>query len=224
MKQNTYIEKSWCDIINKEFEKEYMKNLFKNLIQERTENEIYPNNNDVFNAFNYTRINDIKIVILGQDPYHGKGQANGLAFSVSKGIPPPPSLINIFKEINRDLGINNYKNGDLTKWARQGILLLNSTLTVRSNNPGSHQNKGWEQFTDKMISIISKKKDGIIFLLWGKFAQKKKKLIDTTKHHILISSHPSPLSSYRGFIGCGHFSECNEILKNKNKNKINWKL
>ena len=224
MKQNTYIEKSWCDIINKEFEKEYMKNLFKNLIQERTENEIYPNNNDVFNAFNYTRINDIKIVILGQDPYHGKGQANGLAFSVSKGIPPPPSLIDIFKEINRDLGINNYKNGDLTKWARQGILLLNSTLTVRSNNPGSHQNKGWEQFTDKMISIISKKKDGIIFLLWGKFAQKKKKLIDTTKHHILISSHPSPLSSYRGFIGCGHFSECNEILKNKNKNKINWKL
>ena len=163
-------------------------------------------------------------MILGQDPYHGEGQANGLSFSVSDGIKIPPSLVNIFKEIDRDLGIKNYGKGDLTYWAKQGVLLLNSTLTVRKDEVGSHQNKGWEEFTDKVISSISELKKGVIFLLWGKFAQNKQKLNNNKKHHILISTHPSPLSAYRGFLGCGHFSECNRILKTENMEEINWKL
>ena len=163
-------------------------------------------------------------MIIGQDPYHGKGQAHGLSFSVTQGIKTPPSLVNIFKEIESDLKINNDGKRDLTKWAKQGVLLLNATLTVRENTAGSHQNKGWEQFTDQIISTISEEKKDIVFLLWGKFAQNKAKLIDKNKHHILMSSHPSPLSSYRGFLGCKHFSECNNILKRDNKTEINWQL
>lgn len=163
-------------------------------------------------------------MILGQDPYHGEGQANGLSFSVSDGIKTPPSLVNIFKEIERDLGIKNHGKGDLTHWTKQGVLLLNVTLTVRKNEAGSHQNRGWEEFTDKVISTISELKEGVVFLLWGKFAQNKQKLIHKNKHHILISSHPSPLSAYRGFLGCGHFSEVNKILKKENKIEINWEL
>jgi len=207
-----------------EFKNNYMQKLKKFLEKEKVNYTIYPNGNDIFNAFNSTPFHNIKVVILGQDPYHGEGQANGLSFSVSDGIKTPPSLVNIFKEIDRDLGIKNYGKGDLTYWAKQGVLLLNATLTVRKNEAGSHQNKGWEEFTDKVISTISELKVGVIFLLWGKFAQNKQKLIDKNKHHILMSSHPSPLSAYRGFLGCGHFTVCNEILKNQNKIEINWEL
>ena len=224
MKKNIQLEKGWKNVLQEEFGKNYMQNLIKFLIKEKVNYTIYPKGEDIFNAFNTTPFNNVKVVILGQDPYHGKGQAHGLSFSVPNEVKTPPSLVNIFKEIDRDLGIKNYGNGNLTKWAKQGVLLLNSTLTVRKDEAGSHQNKGWEEFTDKVISTISELKEGVIFLLWGKFAQNKQKLIDKNKHHILISSHPSPLSAYRGFLGCGHFSVCNRVLKKKNKTEINWRL
>lgn len=224
MKKNIQLEKGWKNVLQEEFGKNYMQNLIKFLIKEKVNYTIYPKGEDIFNAFNTTPFNNVKVVILGQDPYHGKGQAHGLSFSVPNEVKTPPSLVNIFKEIDRDLGIKNYGNGNLTKWAKQGVLLLNSTLTVRKDEAGSHQNKGWEEFTDKVISTISELKEGVIFLLWGKFAQNKQKLIDKNKHHILISSHPSPLSAYRGFLGCGHFSVCNRVLKKQNKTEINWRL
>mgnify|MGYP005643405703 FL=1 len=218
------IEESWKVVLQNEFEKKYIKNLKQFLTNEKEKYQIFPKGTEIFNAFNSTPFHKLKVVILGQDPYHGEGQAHGLSFSVPKGVKTPPSLVNIFKEIEEDLKINNHGKGDLTKWAEQGVLLLNATLTVRSNMAGSHQNKGWEQFTDKVISTISEEREGIIFLLWGRFAQNKSKLIEKSKHHILMSSHPSPLSSYRGFLGCKHFSECNKILKKENKTEINWKL
>lgn len=218
------IEESWKIALQPEFKKQYIKDLKHFLLREKKQYEIYPKGSDIFKAFNHTPLANVKIVILGQDPYHGKGQAHGLSFSVPEGIKPPPSLVNIFKELEQDLGIKNYGKGNLSKWAKQGVLLLNATLTVRANLAGSHQNKGWEQFTDTVISTISKEKEGIIFLLWGKFAQNKQKLIDKDKHHILTSSHPSPLSSYRGFLGCKHFSKCNRILKEQGKSEIKWEL
>ena len=218
------LEKSWENKMKKEFEKDYFSILNQFLKQEYKEQTIFPEKKLIFNALNSTPFNKVKVVIIGQDPYHGKGQAHGLSFSVTEGIKTPPSLVNIFKEIESDLKINNHGKGDLTKWAKQGVLLLNATLTVRENTAGSHQNKGWEQFTDQIISTISEEKKDLVFLLWGKFAQKKTKLIDKNKHHILMSSHPSPLSSYRGFLGCKHFSECNNILKRENKTEINWQL
>ncbi|MGY8987099.1 MAG: uracil-DNA glycosylase [Flavobacteriales bacterium] len=218
------IEESWKEVLQNEFEKKYIKNLKQFLTKEKERYQIFPKGTEIFNAFNSTPFHKLKVVILGQDPYHGEGQAHGLSFSVPKGVKTPPSLMNIFKEIEEDLKINNHGKGDLTKWTEQGVLLLNATLTVRSNMAGSHQNKGWEQFTDKVISTISEEREGIIFLLWGRFAQNKSKLIEKSKHHILMSSHPSPLSSYRGFLGCKHFSECNEILKRENKTEINWQL
>lgn len=224
MNKSLKIVQSWKKILYKEFEKNYMKELKEFLVNDKKNYTIYPKCNEIFSAFNQTPMDSIKIVILGQDPYHGERQANGLSFSVARGIKPPPSLVNIFKEIKDDLGITNYSNGDLTSWAKQGVLLLNSTLTVRANYAGSHQNKGWEKFTDKVISTISEEKTGIIFLLWGKSAQNKEKLIDANKHHILKSSHPSPLSAYRGFFGCKHFSECNRILQKQGKSEIKWKL
>ena len=224
MKKNIQLEEKWKNVLQDEFEKNYMQKLRKFLIKEKVDYTIYPKGNDIFCAFNSTPFYNVKVVILGQDPYHGERQANGLSFSVSEGIKTPPSLVNIFKEIDRDLGIKNYGKGDLTHWAKQGVLLLNATLTVRKDEVGSHQNKGWEEFTDKVISSISELKEGVIFLLWGKFAQNKQKLINNKKHHILISPHPSPLSAYRGFLGCGHFSECNRILKTENMEEINWKL
>jgi len=224
MKKKIQLEKGWKNVLQEEFGKNYMRNLMKFLIKEKVNYTIYPNGKNIFNAFNTTPFNNVKVVILGQDPYHGKGQAHGLSFSVPNEVKTPPSLVNIFKEIDRDLGIQNHDKGDLTNWAKQGVLLLNSTLTVRKNEAGSHQNKGWEEFTDKVISTISKLKNGVIFLLWGKVAKDKQKLINKNKHHILMSSHPSPLSAYRGFLGCSHFSVCNEILKNQNKTEINWKL
>jgi len=224
MKISPKIEGSWRKVLEDEFGKKYFLSLKNFLLIEKEKYTIYPKWKDIFNAFNSTPFNKVKVVILGQDPYHGKRQAHGLSFSIQNGIDSPPSLVNIFKEIENDMGINNQGKGDLTKWAEQGVLLLNSTLTVRANEAGSHQNKGWEQFTDKVISTISQKKERIVFLLWGKFAQNKSKLIDKEKHHILMSSHPSPLSSYRGFLGCKHFSECNNILKREMKSEINWQL
>ena len=218
------LEKSWENKMKKEFEKDYFSILNQFLKQEYKEQTIFPEKKLIFNALNSIPFNKVKVVIIGQDPYHGKGQAHGLSFSVTEGIKTPPSLVNIFKEIESDLKINNHGKGDLTKWAKQGVLLLNATLTVRENTAGSHQNKGWEQFTDQIISTISEERKDLVFLLWGKFAQKKTKLIDKNKHHILMSSHPSPLSSYRGFLGCKHFSECNNILKRDNKTEINWQL
>ena len=218
------LEKSWENKMKEEFEKDYFSILNQFLKQEYKEQTIFPEKKLIFNALNSTPFNKVKVVIIGQDPYHGKGQAHGLSFSVTEGIKTPPSLVNIFKEIESDLKINNHGKGDLTKWAKQGVLLLNATLTVRENTAGSHQNKGWEQFTDQIISTISEEKKDLVFLLWGKFAQNKTKLIDKNKHHILMSSHPSPLSSYRGFLGCKHFSECNNILKRDNKTEINWQL
>ena len=218
------IEESWKVVLQNEFEKKYIKNLKQFLTNEKEKYQIFPKGTEIFNAFNSTPFHKLKVVILGQDPYHGEGQAHGLSFSVPKGVKTPPSLVNIFKEIEEDLKINNHGKGDLTKWAEQGVLLLNATLTVRSNMAGSHQNKGWEQFTDQIISTISEERKDLVFLLWGKFAQNKAKLIDKNKHHILMSSHPSPLSSYRGFLGCKHFSECNNILKRENKTEINWQL
>ena len=218
------LEKSWENKMKKEFEKDYFSILNQFLKQEYKEQTIFPEKKLIFNALNTIPFNKVKVVIIGQDPYHGKGQAHGLSFSVTEGIKTPPSLVNIFKEIESDLKINNDGKRDLTKWAKQGVLLLNATLTVRENTAGSHQNKGWEQFTDQIISTISEERKDLVFLLWGKFAQNKTKLIDKKKHHILMSSHPSPLSSYRGFLGCKHFSECNNILKRENKTEINWQL
>ena len=218
------LEKSWENKMKKEFEKDYFSILNQFLKQEYKEQTIFPEKKLIFNALNSIPFNKVKVVIIGQDPYHGKGQAHGLSFSVTQGIKTPPSLVNIFKEIESDLKINNDGKRDLTKWAKQGVLLLNATLTVRENTAGSHQNKGWEQFTDQIISTISEERKDLVFLLWGKFAQNKAKLIDKNKHHILMSSHPSPLSSYRGFLGCKHFSECNNILKRDNKTEINWQL
>ena len=218
------LEKSWGNKMKEEFEKDYFSILNQFLKQEYKEQTIFPEKKLIFNALNSTPFNKVKVVIIGQDPYHGKGQAHGLSFSVTEGIKTPPSLLNIFKEIESDLKINNHGKGDLKKWTKQGVLLLNATLTVRENTAGSHQNKGWEQFTDQIISTISEERKDLVFLLWGKFAQNKTKLIDKNKHHILMSSHPSPLSSYRGFLGCKHFSECNNILKRENKTEINWQL
>lgn len=218
------IEESWKIALQSEFEKQYIKDLKTFLLKEKKKHEIYPKGRDIFNAFLHTPLHKVKIVILGQDPYHGKGQAHGLSFSVPEGIKTPPSLVNIFKELEQDLDIINYGKGNLTKWAKQGVLLLNATLTVRANLAGSHQNKGWEQFTDTVISTISEEKEGVIFLLWGKFAQNKRNLINENKHHVLMSSHPSPLSAYRGFLGCKHFSGSNLLLKKQGLAEINWQL
>ena len=185
---------------------------------------ILPENDVIFNAFNFTTPSNIKVVILGQDPYHGKGQANGLSFSVPNGVKTPPSLRNIFKELQSDLKHSIPSNGNLESWAKQGVLLMNAILTVREKKAGSHQKLGWEIFTDSIIKKLSEEKEGVIFLLWGAFAQKKSALIDTNKHHILTTTHPSPFSAYRGFLGCKHFSKTNKILLNNNQKPINWKL
>ena len=219
------IDESWKKLLKSEFNSEYFKKLISFIKEEYSVFRCYPKGSEIFNAFDCCPINKLKVVVIGQDPYHGTNQANGLCFSVNKGISHPPSLINIFKEIEGDLNFKfENSNGDLSKWANQGVMLLNATLTVREGIAGSHQNKGWESFTNKVISRISELKEGVIFLLWGKSAQQKQKLIDKNKHHILTSSHPSPLSSYRGFLGCGHFSRCNQILKQQNNTEINWEL
>ena len=220
---NPALEESWKLVMKEEFTKPYFIELKKFLLQEKADGQIiYPTGSQIFNAFNLTPFSDVKVVILGQDPYHGEGQAHGICFSVPDGVKPPPSLQNIFKEINSDLGIEIPLSGNLERWARQGVFLLNSLLTVRANQPASHHKKGWEQFTDKVIETISKEKTGVVFLLWGRYAQDKESLIDHSKHFILKAAHPSPFSAYNGFFGCKHFSKTNELLKQQMKIEIVW--
>lgn len=220
------IEASWLKVLGNELDKAYMKELESFLLEEKQKGfVVYPKNSDIFNAFNHTPFDKIKVVILGQDPYHGVNQAHGLSFSVQKGIAIPPSLKNIYKELA--LEYNNFKtptHGNLTEWADQGVLLLNATLTVRASEPGSHQKRGWETFTDHVITTLSEQKNGIVFLLWGKYAQEKESLINHQKHHILKAAHPSPFSAHRGFFGCNHFKECNQILEKEGLKPINWKI
>lgn len=216
------IEKSWQEVLQTEFDKPYFENLVGFVKQEYASNTIFPPAGQIFNAFNTCPFNNVKVVILGQDPYHGPGQAHGLCFSVNDGIQFPPSLQNIFKEITADLGIPAPKTGNLTRWAEQGVLLLNATLTVRASQAGSHQGRGWEEFTDAVIKTISEKAENVVFILWGSYAIKKKSLINAAKHCILTAPHPSPLSSYRGFFGCKHFSQTNTYLTSKGRTPIEW--
>jgi uracil-DNA glycosylase len=217
------IEESWKEILRDEFNASYFISIKEFLVEEKQKFTIYPPGGLIFNAFNLTPYDAVRVVILGQDPYHGQGQAHGLCFSVPRGIAAPPSLINIFKEIRQDVGIPIPKHGNLERWARQGVLLLNATLTVRANQAGSHQRKGWENFTDAVIRQLSKQRAGLVFLLWGKFAQDKESLIDTNKHYILKAAHPSPYSAYNGFFGCKHFSKTNEILRRHGLPEIDWR-
>ena len=216
------IDKSWKLQLANEFQQVYFQQLKIFLLSEKKNHTVYPKGNQIFAAFNLTPFSDVKVVIIGQDPYHGAGQANGLCFSVADGIKKPPSLVNIFKEIHQDLGLDIPESGNLEHWAQQGVLLLNATLTVRAKNAGSHQKQGWEQFTDACIRKLSSKRENLIFLLWGRFAQKKVALIDSNKHHILTAPHPSPFSAHSGFFGCGHFSKTNELLQQMNKPTIQW--
>lgn len=219
------IHPSWKPHLQTEFDKPYFKNLTDFVKTEYKEHKCFPKGSEIFNAFNHCSFENTKVVIIGQDPYHGIGQANGLCFSVNDGIQHPPSLINIFKEIETDLGISYPKSGNLMPWADQGVLLLNATLTVRAHQAGSHQNKGWEQFTDAVIKIVSEKKQNLIFLLWGGFAKKKKRLIDVSKHSVLETGHPSPLSANRGYwFGNKHFSKTNYLLQQVGQTLIDWKL
>jgi uracil-DNA glycosylase len=217
---------SWKTHLDPEFEKDYMLQLRTFLQAEKQSGyTILPRSEEVFNAFNHTPFDAVKIVILGQDPYHGVGQAHGLSFSVRKGIAIPPSLQNIYKELQTDIpGFQYPTHGELTQWADQGVLLLNATLTVRLSQAGSHQNKGWEQFTDQAIASLSEHREGLIFMLWGKFAQNKIPLINTNKHHVLKAAHPSPFSAYNGFFGSQHFSKANEILVQQGKSPIDWQI
>lgn len=217
------IEESWKSKLSEEFEQPYFKNLVKFIKTEYKEKQCFPPGQLIFSAFNHCPFNQLKVVIIGQDPYHGPGQANGLCFSVNNEVPHPPSLINIFKEIESDIGKPVPNSGNLERWADQGVLLLNATLTVRAHSAGSHQKKGWEKFTDAVIKTISEEKEGVIFLLWGGFAKSKTKLIDSSRHYILTSGHPSPLSANRGFwFGNKHFSKANQILSNNGKKPIIW--
>lgn len=216
------IEPSWQEALTEEFEKPYFKNLTQTVKQAYLNEVIYPHSKDVFNAFSFCRFDKVKVVILGQDPYHGTGQAHGLSFSVPDGIKTPPSLQNIYKELKSDIGIEIPTSGNLEHWAKQGILLLNATLTVKASEAGSHQGLGWETFTDTIIKTISDKKEHVVFILWGKYAQAKASLIDKDKHLILTAPHPSPFSAYTGFFGSKPFSKTNEYLEKNGLEKINW--
>ncbi|WP_291786617.1 uracil-DNA glycosylase [Cecembia sp.] len=216
------IENSWKNKLSEEFEKPYFKQLAAFVKEEYGTQQVFPRGKEIFNAFSHCTFDNTKIVILGQDPYHGPGQAHGLSFSVREGLAFPPSLLNIFKEINRDLGLGIPSNGNLSRWADQGVLLLNATLTVRAHQAGSHQNKGWELFTDAIIRQIANEKENVVFMLWGAYAQKKAGFIDEERHLKLHSPHPSPLSAHRGFLGCGHFSKANAYLKSKGLEEISW--
>jgi uracil-DNA glycosylase len=221
---NPQIEPQWKEQLFDAFQTASFERLKTFLVEDRKQNRVFPPAKLIFNAFNLTPFRSVKVVIIGQDPYHGEGQAHGLCFSVPEGIQPPPSLVNIFKEISRDFGYPIPASGNLEKWAKQGVLLLNATLTVRAHQAGSHQGKGWEEFTDAVIQKISDHLEGVVFLLWGNYAQAKASLIDTQKHCVLKTVHPSPLSAHRGFIGCGHFSKTNEYLLSLGKEPIDWKL
>ena len=222
-KKTPQLESGWLQVLKDEFNKDYFLKLKAFLTEEKNKYRVFPTGSQMFEAFNLCPFNEVNVVLLGQDPYHGYGQAHGLCFSVPDGVKPPPSLVNVFKEIKEDLGIPIPQTGNLTPWAKKGVLLLNATLSVRENQAGSHQNKGWEIFTDAVIKKLSDEKKGLIFLLWGNYAKQKVALIDATKHHILTAAHPSPLA--RGaFFGCKHFSKTNELLKQEGKSSINWAL
>lgn len=217
------IEASWLEVLRQQFESDYFAQLKAFLVEERKQHVCYPPGSQIFAAFDRTPFDKVKVVILGQDPYHEPGQAHGLCFSVPQGIKVPPSLVNIIKEINDDLGLNiPYTKGYLGSWADQGVLLLNATLTVRAHQAGAHQNKGWERFTDAAICALSQQRNGLVFLLWGSYAIQKRSLIDNSKHLILMAPHPSPLSAYRGFFGCHHFSLCNQYLQQEGQSPIRW--
>lgn len=218
------IETSWKQALRDEFSKEYFSDLKLFLLEEKKKYRVFPKGQMIFNAFNHTPFDKVKVVLLGQDPYHGPGQAHGLCFSVPEGVQKPPSLVNILKELKTDLGIEEPRHGNLTKWADQGVLLLNATLTVRENQAGSHQNHGWETFTDAAIMQLSLHRMGLIFILWGNYAVAKQVLIDPSKHFVLTSVHPSPLSAHRGFFGCRHFSQTNNLLRQQGVEEIDWRL
>lgn len=218
------IEESWKKVLWDEFQQPYFAELKQFLIEEKQKYTVYPPGPLIFNAFNKTPFDKVKVVIIGQDPYHEPGQAHGLCFSVQDGVSHPKSLINIFKELHDDVGFVVPRSGNLEKWTEQGVFLLNATLTVRAHEAGSHQNHGWERFTDAAISKLSEQREGLVFLLWGNYAKQKEAIIDTSKHHILSTVHPSPLSASRGFFGCKHFSKANAILRSEGKTEIDWQL
>ncbi|MDD9898730.1 MAG: uracil-DNA glycosylase [Candidatus Melainabacteria bacterium] len=218
------LSSDWAAELKTEFKQDYMRSLKSFLDQEVSDHIIYPPADDTFNAFKYCPLSQVKVVILGQDPYHGPGQAHGLCFSVREGIAKPPSLVNIFKELNGDLGLEIPNHGDLSAWAKQGVFLLNTSLSVRAHQAGSHFGQGWETFTDKVIETINKKSENVVFMLWGAPARKKALMIDKGKHLVLEAPHPSPLSAHRGFLGCKHFSQANEYLESKGKQAIDWVL
>lgn len=219
------LTEDWQKILGSEFEKPYMQRLRVFLREEKDQKKIiYPPSSNVFQAFNLTSPTNVKVVILGQDPYHGPGQAHGLCFSVPLGIKPPPSLINIYKELNSDLDIPYASHGNLEAWAKQGVLLLNSVLTVEKNKAGAHQGKGWEQFTDQVITLLNEQSVNLVFLLWGAYAQKKGAFINTEKHCVLKTTHPSPFSAHQGFLGCRHFSKANQYLEKHGKSRIDWQI
>ena len=219
-----HIGNDWDERLNGEFDKPYYQQLRQFLIEEYRHHTVYPNMHDIFNALKYTSFSDTKVVILGQDPYHGPGQAHGLCFSVQKGVEPPPSLQNIFKELMADVGIDRPRHGELTCWAKQGVLLLNTVLTVREHEPNSHKGKGWEILTDRIISELNNKETPVVFLLWGANARSKKSLITNPLHVKLETVHPSPLSAYNGFFGCRHFSKANAILEVSGQTAIDWNV
>lgn len=218
------LEASWLGALESEFQKEYFHDLKSFLVEDRAQHQVFPPRNRIFAAFDRTPLPDVKVVIIGQDPYHGQGQANGLCFSVADGIKHPPSLRNIFKEIESDLGHPYPASGNLEPWADQGVLLINATLTVRAHQAGSHQGKGWEQFTDRVIDVLSGQREGLIFLLWGRFAQNKAAHINAEKHHVLKAAHPSPFSAHSGFFGCRHFSQVNALLEENGQKPLVWQL
>lgn len=218
------IHSSWLNALQPEFQKDYFKALKSFLVDEKSKYRIYPPGPLIFSAYDHTPFNEVKVVIIGQDPYHGPGQANGLSFSVSDGIPLPPSLKNIYKELEDDLGLPIPQSGNLEKWADRGVLMLNAVLSVRERQPASHRNQGWEVFTDATIKALSENKEHLVFILWGKFAQSKKELIDTSKHHFVESPHPSPYSARNGFFGSKPFSNTNNYLKSVGKDPIDWQL
>lgn len=219
------LEPGWKEVLGPEFEKPYMVELKRFLLEEKQNHTVYPPNQFIFNAFDRTPFDQVNVVILGQDPYHNVGQAHGLSFSVPRGVDVPPSLKNIYKELQRDIqGFTSPGHGDLSAWAEQGVLLLNATLTVRAHQAGSHQKKGWERFTDQAIQLLSDRRDGLVFLLWGRYARNKAGMIDHGKHLVLQATHPSPLSAYQGFLGCGHFSAANNFLIEKGRRAVDWQI
>lgn len=223
MKKEVVIEQEWKEALGDVFETETFLNLSKFVRDEYTTKKVFPNPKDIFKAFSLTPFSKVRVVILGQDPYHDDGQACGLSFSVPEGVTVPPSLKNIYKEIERDIGVKkDFTNGNLTNWSEQGVLLLNAILTVVAHTPASHRDKGWEVFTDMVIKTVSDRHEHVVFLLWGKYAQSKKALIDTSKHCVLEAPHPSPFSAHTGFFGCKHFTKCNEYLKKCGKGEIEW--